>query len=346
MIRRFLLILITCMPLCPAPALAQVPRGIPLTTISTTNPLTPEQRKEIEVYAVYYLDQLSGNPDDKDISAAREKLIEPIKGLQVTPVFRKAYSEAVLPGLMAILDQKDAGQVSHAHNAAQVAGSIGTNAAAAALLPHLSIDSEARPAIRDMAARSLALAVRQGDLSGVMPQQILRELTAAASIEPEPALLHVQFLALRDIAVAGKPGVDADSDIIELLNKTMERIRANPKDGPLFKPVFDALFKLRDRVLRDMSQAQHQALAPDLGATFTRVFLVAQSRWKDAQANPETKALYSNAINLSEVFLPDIPGIMKAPKPPGPGLKTAWENGDQAAFDALVAKWTAIYPPR
>lgn len=346
MIRRLLLILIACVPLWSAPALAQVPRAIPLTTISTTRTLTDEQIKEIVAYAGYYLDQLSGASDEADISAAREKLIEPIKGPQVTPVFRKAYSDAVLERLKGILAQKEPGQVIHAHNAAQVAGSIGTNTAAAALLPHLSIDDEPRPAIRIAAARNLAHALRQGDLAGNTPPQILRRLVAAAKIEPDPAVLDVQFLALRDIAAANIGGVDAVPRIIELLNSTMERVRAIPENGALFNPVFAALFRLRGAVLRNMTPAEQQAIAPDLGATFARVFLVARSRWKDAQADPDTKKLYGNAIHLSEVFLPIVHrDIMQATKMPATELKTAWDKDDQATFDAHAAKWIAIFPP-
>ena len=82
-------------------------------------------------------------------------------------------------------------------------------------------------------------------------------------------------------------------------------------------------------------------------ASWQRGRTVAQARWDDARANSETKALYGNAVGFAEEFLRVVRGtFMQKKDSPAESARTAWESDDRAAFDAVVAKWVALFPRR
>jgi hypothetical protein len=333
---------------CAVPALAQAPpRSIQLTTIATTSPLNGEQKEELESFAEYYLSQLAAQPDKADeVAAARDKLLEPLKGPAVTPVFRNAYSQVLEPRLREILEQADSTDGYNANNAAQVLGMLGTNDAARTLMNHVSVDDEKRVSVRIIAAHSLSLALQQGDLAGGVPLQSVRKLADAAQVETNWTALNRQFIALDEIAET-KPGLDANARLIESLNKTTDRIKADVRDSDLMEAVYQALPRFRDAILRNMTPAERADIAPKIGDTTTRVFAVAQARWNDAQADPDTKMLYGGTILFAEQFLPIVRSEFMGKKDsPASGAKAAWDKGDRAAFDAVAARWNALFPPR
>jgi hypothetical protein len=334
-------VLMTWLAAAPPAQAQSAPRPIAQAIISSTSPLNSEQRAEVKAWIEHHVARLASDQDPAAVDDARTQLKKPLQDLLLTPVFRGVYSGELQPRLAEIIRS---GPVHNAINAMQVAGSIGTKAAAELLLKHLDSRQEPREMIRYWAARGLAIAAHQRELSGGLPQQIARDIAAATQSETAPTVLLAQLSALQDIAAA-LPEAAARDRMIESILAVLGRIaRSNELDG-LMEPIHSALARLRNAVL-NLQLEERKDVAPRIGRCLAGVLEVASVRWDAVQADARAKAIYGDSIFTAEQFLRLIhKDFLNLSGTPQVDARTAWDTGDKATFAAAAQAWTAAFKP-
>ncbi len=304
-----------------------------INTLTGLSRLSLRQQNQIAEYAQFWCGQLGASP--KETATARRRLIDPLRAIDVSGVFRFEYAGAALERLERVIDGDD---LHAAYNAIQVVGFFGTKGAIDVLVGHCDSAAEPRMSLRLASAICFKVALRQGDVADRQIARALRDLGRAARREEHWLVLRRQFEA-----IAAVPGPVSREVQVNVLTSVTERMVANA-DGPsdLMRAARPALKLMLDNFIRLPARDQTSfgtALAPVL----CEVCTVAQTHWGSAQADQQARKDYGGAIHLSENLLKLIHGQVQPNDPtPRTNLGGHWRKDDEPRFNQDHDTWQGI----
>jgi hypothetical protein len=298
-----------CLPAGEAVAQRRGSGGISSDILRSSSPLTATQQKEVSDFTRAQIADLA-NGDVERVVAARDALIQAARGSQVTGVFLRSYSEAILPAITPILDGDDA---MRAENALRVAAFLRTPESTGLLVE--SIDPRRNPDAgrRLVAAGLLGIAVEPAPQSGLGSAVLVstaRGIAEALTTETDWLVALEELRAINAIALsptltkANRGQVrtmqfDAFADLAA-------RIARSNEPDPMAQAVYRAMLDLRDKLL-DNSVAQDVSsttIAETLRGTLVAVGSGAVRQWDGLDADPEMMAAYEGTLRVGpQLFL-------------------------------------------
>lgn len=254
------LLLALALGLAAPAARAQTP--LTADTIQAVN-LGPEQAAAIRQYPTEPLARLASD-QPRDIRAARDRLLEPLRDPRASVVFRQAYADALVPQLAAITkDPRDLNAV----NALRILGEVGTPSALDALEAALA---DQRLPVRYaavmgmertlLAIRSVSPAVGADRLS-----RVLARLGRVVAQDQSPEVVQAAVRALASVLTLEREGftVLRPASLRAMAEATRARIpQLSGADAVAFYPAMLALCQ----VTRDALLQNNPALALDAEA--------------------------------------------------------------------------------
>ena len=166
-----------------------------LSRLSTQHEFSPKDQADLQAYVDLHVSRLdSENP--ADLTGGRMKLIGTLRGptaSRVSPAFRQAYADILIPKLQELLDT---GGVPSGIAAMQITGYLGTNSATDFILTHLNTADEPREAIRLWSAASLRDLVANPNVSSATIEHAMQTLATAMETEQSWAVQRQAFVTV------------------------------------------------------------------------------------------------------------------------------------------------------
>lgn len=320
--------------------------------LTASAPLDGPKTTALKDFVSRWTGDLTNSTDPAEITAARNALTEPARDPSATPIFRRAYSQAVLAELKPVVTGTD---LRRAVNAMQVARFLRSPEAVDLIVERTSPAAEPDANKRLAAASTLVAAVTDAELSPVQWDGITRDLVAAGVAEKDDQVLVQEIKALGGIARRENfPAASAEAaqaGQVKIFAVLADSVAASPKADPRMASVARALVMLRNQWL-ELSRAQATKLGPSLGRPLGSVLTAADRHWETAKVDPETQASYEIAVATSETLLRLVdrtlrPNAYPATKPgakdeEGRTLASAWTGSMKDAFAAEVKRWMGI----
>jgi len=308
-----------CLPAGEAAAQRRGPGGISSDILRSSTPLTATQQKEVADFTRARIADLANGDVDR-VVAARDALIQAARGSQVTGVFLRSYSEAILPAITSILDGDDA---MRAENALRVTAFLRTPESAGLLVESLDPRRITDAGRRLVAAGLLDIAVEPMPQSGLGSAVLVSTARGIAEALRNESHWLVALEELRAInAIALSPTLtkanrgqvrtmqfDAFADLADRISKS-----GGP--DPMTQAVYRAMLDLRDKLL-DNTVAQDvssTSVAETLRGTLVAVGAGAVRQWDGLDADPDMMAAYEGTLRVGpQLFLllqrPEDPNI-------------------------------------
>jgi hypothetical protein len=332
-------------------ALGQAPT-LDRSILTASSPLSEAQSTTLKDFVSRWASDLSSASDPREVTAARNALTEPARDPSATPVFRRAFSGAVLAQITPIVEGKD---LRRAINGLQVARFLRSPESVELIAGRLSPTAEANPAKRLAAASTLAAAVLDADLSPVQCDGITRNLLAAARAESDDQILLQEMKVLNGITRRSNlPPASAEAALVAqvtIFGGLVQGVLASPNADARMASVARALISLRNQWL-ELSRPQASKLGPVLGSSIGKVLEIADRHWESARNDPSVQSAYEISVATGETLLRLIDRTMRpnAYSPPKPGAKddearalaSAWTGGDKDGFSKEVRRWNGI----
>ncbi len=338
----------------PQPSAALAPQAgattLPREIVTATAPLNADQSKLLLGFIEGFVNTIETTRDSRSLDDARRALVEPLRDPAATPVFRRAFSATATSRLSPIVRGTDTQRAIHAM---QVAAFIGTPESLALITGRLD-PSEPDPAKRQNAASTIAHALEDvAGLTAVDFDAISRAIFAAAEKESEASIILREFRALS--VIASRTGVPessaalARSNQAKLVRGILAQIGSQAGTQAGSGPGSDTRMTIVAKAIADMQKqwtrltSAHEKLGPTIAPLLVDVLATTGKNWDAARASNATA--YGEAVASAEVLLRVVDARLrsKAGEVTAAGaIAKAWEANDKKAFDALVAKWTAV----
>jgi hypothetical protein len=318
------------------------PTTLPREIVTATAPLNADQSKLLLGFIEGFVNTIETARDPRSLDDARRALVEPLRDPAATPVFRRAFSATATSRLSPIVKGADTQRAIHAM---QVAAFIGTPEALALITGRLDT-SEPDPAKRQNAASTIAHALEDvAGLTAVDFDTISRAIFAAAEKESEASIILREFRALSVIASrAGVPESSATlarSNQAKLVRGMLGQLGTGAGSDTRMTIVAKAIADMQKQWTRLTSA--HEKLGPTIAPLLVDVLATTGKNWDAARASGSDA--YGEAVASAEVLLRVVDARLrsKAGEVTAAGaIAKAWEANDKKAYDALVAKWTAV----
>lgn len=326
--------------------------GLDRAILTASAPLTAAQTSALDEFVSRWTSTLTGSDDPAEVTAARNALTDPARDPSASPIFRRAFSGAVLAKIRPIVEGKD---LRRAVNSLQVARFLRSPESVELISGRLATSGEPDAAKRLAASSVLAAAVTDADLSAVQCDGLVRDILAAAALEKDESVLVQQMKVLRGIAKrAGLPPATVDAALaaqVKVFAGLADAIAASPQADPRMASAARALVSMRNDWL-ELPRPQAAKLGPSLAPPVATIIKAAERHWDSARGDPERAAAYEIAVATSETLLRLVDRTMRptaypAPKPGAKDdearvLANAWTASDRAAFAKEVARWGDI----
>jgi hypothetical protein len=332
-------------------ALGQAP-NVDRALLTASSPLSGTQTTALKDFVSRWVSDIATASDPAEVTAARNALTDPARDPSATPIFRRAYSGAVLAELAPIVEGKD---LRRAVNGLQVARFLRSPESVDLIAGRLQPTAEPNPAKRLAAASVLAAAVLDADLSAVQCDGITRNLVAAARAETDDQVLLQEMKVLNGIArrsnLPPATAEAAQAAQVAIFSGLVQGVASSPKADPRMASVARALVSLRNQWL-ELSRPQAAKFGPTLGPTIGAVLETANRHWDSAREDPSVQSAYEISVATGETLLRLIdrtlrPNAYPAPKPGAKDdearvLASSWTGGLKDAFSAEVQRWNGI----
>ncbi len=315
---------------CLTPAVFAAPPSINRLADKAT--LTDRNRTEIEDYATYWVAELSADEPDR-VDKARDRLIDPLKAVQVGRVFRLEYSDALLQSLEGVIA---AGRTHPAVNAMQIAGMLGTPDAFDLLMEHAHFEQQPDFAMRLWSANMLPIAVEQDVIPQNQLDRALRVLERAAIAEPDWLVLRRQLEAIGSVDTP-----NARDAQVRILQAIAAQMKAEQQWSERMQALYPALVRLRNDVL-ELEFRQLRDVGTELAPVLCDLCTVADRHWDSAQRDNDARKAYGGTVNVSERMLQFIDANVRDGARLSTKLGSSWQNKRQQEFRADHDKWQNV----
>lgn len=280
-------------------AAAQQAASLPNSIVAASAPLSARDSQALTEFVAAWASQIAeGEP--LRVNQARGELISPARSPSATPIFTRAYSEAVVPALGPIVGGDD---TFRAINALQVARFLKSPEAVELIVVRVDPAQESERAKRLVAAGLLAGAIRDGQLNPVQLDGTTRRIASIAATEADWMVL-LQLMEALD-AVANLPNTpQASLDLarrsqLTVLEATVSRMKGPDGDPELIEAIYRSLLELRNQLVR-MSSSQRAAFSRQFGPIFASIETTAKAGVATAPAN--LKPVYEKTAEQAKVL--------------------------------------------
>jgi hypothetical protein len=308
-----------CLPAGEASAQRRGPSDISSDILRSSTPLNATQQKEVADFTRAQVADLA-NGDAARLTAARDALIQMARGSQVTGVFLRSYSDAILPAITPILDGGDS---MRAENALRVVAFLRTPESAGLLVESVDPRRVSDNGRRLVAAGLLLIAVEPTPQSGLGSATLVstaRGIAEAVRAETDWLVALEELRALNEIALSPTLTKENRTQVrsmqFDAFGDIGRRIERNSAPDPLTKAIYRAMLDLRDKLL-DNSVAEDvsaSTVAETLRGMLVAIGAGAVKQWTGLDKDPEMMASYDGALQLGPALLlllqqPDDPNI-------------------------------------
>lgn len=342
------MMLAACMVMVLArPAQAQRPANLPLNITTSASPLSPEQSNQVRAYAAYYTAILK-NPSSKpeEVEQARAALVEPVSRPNTSRLFRLELGNAAISELeLAITDSTIHAGV----NALIVASFIGERPSINLLTRHADRETQPKWQLRLQAAFGCVTLLRGDTLEARQVLQQVQSLKYAATQEDHALILRHQLTAI-DAADHNPYSTEERKQLrvhcVDTIIEVANKVAGDPKrqTEPILASITDAMNLVRRKYLDGtMDALEQRAVGPKIATAIGQTLVIAQKNWAQGQGEARSKRGYSVMIGAWEGFLSQVDKSVRGGTPElQTKLRSTWDAGDKAAFDAEVTKWTTV----
>lgn len=260
---------------------AQRAESLPSRIVAASQPLSGGDLGAVKAFAASWAGAIADG-DPSDVNDARAELISIARSPSATPVFRRAYGDAVIDALQPVVTGTD---TFRAINALQTIRFLGTPDAVAAILDHADPDREANASKRLVAAGLLAAAIEDAELNPAQLDGTTRRIASLAAAEAEWMILLQSMEALDTIArLRNAPDASvalARRSQVSTLEGAISRMKGSPE---LVEAVYRTLLELRNQLVR-MSSNERGEFARQFGPVFASAEQAARSGAETAPPN-------------------------------------------------------------
>lgn len=258
-------IILGCILAAPtAQALAQRTNDLPSRIVSASRSLDQGDLETVRSFASTWGDRIA-NGTPAEVNEARAELISVARSPSATPIFRRAYGEAVISELQSSISGDD---TFRAINAMQAVRFLRTPDAVTVVLDHADPDREANLSKRLVAAGLLASAIVDAELNPAQLDGTTRRIASMAAAETEWMILLQSMEALDSIArLPNAPAASvalARRSQVSTLEGAVSRMKGSPE---LVEAVYRSLLELRNQLVR-MSARERAEFARQFGPVF------------------------------------------------------------------------------
>jgi|GEM_PF-5688982 len=281
---------------------------LPQDIVGSTRPLSSEQRSAVEEFASDQMEEMA-NGDPLQVVAARNTLIQTARRAGVTGVFLRAYSNAIIPEVTAVLD---GGEPMRAENTLRVLAFLRTPESVGILVAAtdpLKIDDEGR---RLVAAGLLKVAVQGGDQSALDSAVLTSTARSIAeNLDNDDSWIVVleELRALNTIALSSSLSKENRSELRSIqfgaFQQLSNRIEASNEPSQLTQAVYRAMLGLREKLL-DKSTAgdvSNKEIANTLRMMLKNIADAAIKQWSGLQANRRDFLAYEGVLRVGSQLL-------------------------------------------
>ena len=281
---------------------------LPQDIVGSTRPLSSEQRSAVEEFASDQMKEMA-NGDPTQVVAARNTLIQTARRAGVTGVFLRAYSNAIIPEVTAVLD---GGEPMRAENTLRVLAFLRTPESVGILVAAtdpLKIDDEGR---RLVAAGLLKVAVQGGDQSALDSAVLTSTARSIAeNLDNDDSWIVVleELRALNTIALSSSLSKENRSELRSIqfgaFQQLSNRIEASNEPSQLTQAVYRAMLGLREKLL-DKSTAgdvSNKEIANTLRMMLKNIADAAIKQWSGLQANRRDFLAYEGVLRVGSQLL-------------------------------------------
>jgi hypothetical protein len=280
-------------------AAAQQAASLPNSIVATSSSLSARDSQTVADFVANWTTQIAeGGP--LEVNKARGELISPARSPSATPIFTRAYSEAVVPALGPLVSGDD---TFRAINALQVARFLKSPEAVELIVVRVDPTEESDRAKRLVASGLLAAAIRDGQLNPVQLDGTTRRIASIAGTEADWMVL-LQLMEALD-AIANLPNTpQASIDLarrsqLTVLEATVSRMKGPDGNPELIEAIYRSLLELRNQLVR-MSSSQRSAFSRQFGPVFASVESAAKAGLATAPAN--LKPIFEKTAEQAKVL--------------------------------------------
>lgn len=341
--KRLIRMLVGLIVMYSAQAALAAPPNLNISVITSTQSPKSDDLARISEYVAYWTTQLgNGQASAPEAAQAAQQLIDPAMTNNAGASFLSAYSSKIVPALRDVLKKNK--DEYRAVLAAKVLGFLSTPDALEELCQWLDSDMEKRSAVRLWAARGSQLLIRRlaadAAAGGMNERQIntaLRRLQDAASREDDWLVMYRQFQAMA--AANTETGRQRQVDAFKAVATRLKR--SDGEQSKLMDALSRVMFSFRNQFLL-LNQQQQRSFGAQLAPLLGEVFDIALVDWDTAQANPEAKLIYGQAVQQCENLLRFIHTTIQGQQPPSSALFTAWNANNRAKFESDTKSWRNV----
>ncbi|MFB0987083.1 MAG: hypothetical protein QMB94_12355 [Phycisphaerales bacterium] len=302
---------------------------LPQDIVGSTRPLSSEQRSAVEEFASDQMKEMA-NGDPTQVVAARNTLIQTARRAGVTGVFLRAYSNAIIPQVTAVLA---GAEPMRAENTLRVLAFLRTPESVGILVAAtdpLKIDDEGR---RLVAAGLLKVAVQGGDKSALDSAVLTSTARSIAeNLDNDNSWIVVleELRALNAMALSSSLSKENRSELRSIqfgaFQQLSNRIEASNEPSQLTQAVYRAMLGLREKLL-DKSTAgdvSNKEIANTLRMMLKNIADAAIKQWSGLQANRRDFLAYEGVLRVGSQLLSLLDG---RPDAKAEALREGFEKG-------------------
>lgn len=317
-----------CVPSMEAVAQRRGPAAISTEIVQSTSPLDAAQRREVEAFTRTHVSELA-NGDPAEVVSARDALLGPTRLLNVTGVFLRSYSEAIIPAITPILDSDDS---MRAENALRVLAFLRTPESTGLLVESIDPARTTDSTRRLVAAGLLGLTVEAVPHSGLGSAVLVstaRGIAEAAAVETDWLVTLEELRALNAIALNPTLTKENRAQVrgmqFQAFAEIAGRIESNTTPDPLVHAIYRAILGLRGKLLDNAlaGDVSTKDIAATLRGTLIDIAGGAIRQWNGLDQDPSMLEAYEGTIRV------------------GAQLFSLLEGRQDAKIDALAAPMSA-----
>jgi hypothetical protein len=277
-------------------ASAQRADTLPSRIVSANRSLEASELDAVKAFAATWGGRLAdGAPSE--VNQARSELISVARSPSATPIFLRAYGDAVIAEIQPVIAGSD---TFRAINAMQAVRFLRTPDAVSLILDHADPDRETDASKRLVAAGLLASAITDAELNPAQLDGTTRRIASVAAAESEWMILLQSMEALDSIArLPNAPAASvalARRSQVSTLEGAISRMKGSPE---LVEAVYRTLLELRNQLVR-MSARERGEFARQFGPVFASAEQAARSGLETAP--PPMRPTFEKTAQQAQVL--------------------------------------------
>ncbi|MEE2972148.1 MAG: hypothetical protein VX672_03400 [Planctomycetota bacterium] len=315
--------------------------------VSTSRPLTASEEDRVRAFTAFQLNVLSDGDVDSMIEA-RNAIIKTTTGPDVTGVFLRSFSNALVPGIQRLLE-RDSGtdQFMRAENGLRILAFLHTPEALALLIETTDPDRCRDEGRRLVAAGLVPVAIEEG-LGAAVLVSTARDLAENLLKEPSWLVVLEELRGINAIALSPDLTEQNRATVRTMQFDTYARlanaIAADANPDPKVKAIYRAMLGLRERLRGNAlaGDVSNQQIASTLREMLKRVGAAAVKQWDGLTRNRGLFVAYEGCLRVGSQLLSllegDIDRRMNALAAP----MSAVLEGDMSTTEGLASLKKAV----